>query len=329
MLLPLLFLAQLSPQAQADYRKFAAERRGECVGPPGRVAPIPLTVGGQSYRLLGDRLEQQGSDSDFVLRIGVISASRDDREQTLAAIRALHAQAAQGGLDVVVMNGDLATQDIDFEDTLFPALAALPVLVVVHAGNAESCGVFNDSATATFLKAGNLINGNWVRTLVFDDGALVTLPGYFDKRFVHSVSAARYDATDLEALSKLWAQTPDPKLLVSHGPPRMTGAAGLDITYDDAHVGDPDLATWIREEKVTFGIFGHILESGGRGSDADGKKVKKPDLWHRDLFVNAGTANPDPWTMLGGKTSYGMGLKVELDAKKKQARYKVLRLSKP
>ena len=107
----------------------------------------------------------------------------------------------------------------------------------------------------------------------------------------------------------------------------MTGRAGIDIASGAGHVGDPDLAKVLKLTKTRFGIFGHILEAGGRGSDLSGKKARKKKRWARSLYVNAGTANPDPWSMLGGKTSYGMGLWFELDSRRGKARYRVVRRS--
>jgi hypothetical protein len=80
----------------------------------------------------------------------------------------------------------------------------------------------------------------------------------------------------------------------------------------------------IKAANVRFGIFGHILESGGRASDLSGKKKVKPSTWSKQLYVNAGTANPDPWELLNKEFSYGMGLWVEVE--KNRARYRVFRL---
>lgn len=312
----------------AAWDKFHEEHRGDCVvGASELASPIELNVQGKRFKLLGHRLVALDKDPDAVLRIGVISATKDDREETLKAIKTMLGKFKKLGMDVLVVNGDLATVDLEMEDKLLPALADSGVLTVVHVGNTESCGVFNDAATKTFKKYPNFINGNWVRQIELDDGVLYTLPGYFDRRFSHTGGAAKYKERDLVELRRMIKAGPGPKVLVSHGPPMMKGRRGIDIASGAGHVGDAQMTEMITKAKVQFGIFGHILEAGGRGSDLVGKRARKQKRWHKSLYVNAGTINPDPWVMLNGKTSYGMGMHVEI--KGKRARYRVLKLRAP
>src|SRR5205085_669243 len=110
---------------------------GECVGPPGTLAtPIDIEVGPRKYRLEGHRLVELGDDKDKVLRIGLLSATKDDRPETLAAIATMLDRFDKRKVDVIVANGDLATDEFEME-TLFPALAEAKVLVVVTIGNTE------------------------------------------------------------------------------------------------------------------------------------------------------------------------------------------------
>lgn len=312
----------------AAYEAFAKSRGGNCVGPKGDLsAPLDIEAGGHRYRLHGHRLEQLDRDKDRVLRIGVISATKDEREETLAALAQLIGQLKAKKMDVLVVNGDIAQHDINVDEKIFPALAKSGVLTIVVAGNTESCGYFNRAATKVAKTHRNLVNGNYVRQLELEDGVLYTLPGYHDRRFQHTGGAAHYDKDDIYELRRMIRAGPGPKILVSHGPPKMTGKRGIDLALDVGHVGDPQITDVLRGADVPFGIFGHILESGGRGSDLLGKKRRRPGRWYGALYVNAGTANPDPWTMLDGETSYGMALLYEVRGKK--ARYEVLRLKAP
>jgi Icc-related predicted phosphoesterase len=319
--------AAAPPDAWAAYQKFAEARSGECVGPEGTLeTPLDIQVAGHRYQLLGDRLRQVDADGDKVLRIGVISATKDDREETLAAIATLVAKLKAKEMDLLLVNGDIASHEINVDERLFPALADSGVLTLIFVGNTESCGYFNQAATKVFEGKRNLINGNWVRQLELDDGVIYTLPGYHDRRFVHTGGAGHYDEDDVYALRRRVNAGPGPKILVSHGPPLMKGKQGIDEAAGAGHVGDPQITEVLRAGKVPFGIFGHILEAGGRGSDLAGKAAK-PKAWQKSLYVNAGSANPDPWTMLNGKPSYGMALFVEV--KGKQARYEILTLPAP
>lgn len=327
-------VAPVAPDVAA-WSTFAEARRGECVGPPGVLAtPLELRRGERTYRLEGHRLVEVTRDADHLLRVGVLSAIKDDREPTLAAVRTLRARLEKAGIDVLVVNGDLATNLFELEK-VFAALAESPVLVVAVIGNTESCGAFNQAAEAVFATQRHVLNGNWVRRLELDDGTLVTLPGYYDRRFTHTGGAAHYDAADLEVLGDLLrnpAGATAPVVLISHGPPLGEAKKGIDVVNDGSHVGDAAMTTVMKDTGVVFGLFGHILESGGRATDSLGKQPKAVGAWHESLIVNAGSANTDPWTMVEGTTSYGMAVRFELDTTPKRparARYAVERLPAP
>ena len=176
--------APLSDADQQAWDAFAESRNGECMGPEGELGkPIQIEVGGHKYRLEGHRLVQLDKDRDHRLRIGVLSATKDDRQATLQAIRELKKKLMSQGMDILVVNGDIAAHDVIMHDELLPVIADSNTLVLVTAGNTESCGSFNRSVTKVFRKMPHLINGNWVRVLELDDATLVTQPGYHDRRF--------------------------------------------------------------------------------------------------------------------------------------------------
>jgi Icc-related predicted phosphoesterase len=306
---------------------FAHSRGGNCIGSAGELdEPIELSAGKHRYKLFGHRLVQADQDRDKLVRIGVVSATKDDRSETLQAIKHMYALFKRKKIDLIIANGDLASDEFQME-TVFPALADTDVLVVALTGNTESCGSFNKIASDTFKSHPNFINGNWVRRIELDDATLITVPGYYDRRFVHTGGASVYNGDDLRALEQIAKGSSSPLIIVSHGPPKMSGKKAIDVATDIGNVGDPALTELIKDLKIPFGIFGHILEAGGRGTDLSGKRSYKPKKWAPALYVNAGTLNPDPWRMLDGKASYGMALYVEVE--KKRARYEVLKMPKP
>lgn len=325
-LLPLTAYAEPPEAKPSPWDAFAEARRGECVGPAGTLdAPLEFAAGGHKYRLEGSKLVQvdrKGAD----LKVGVISATKDDREETIAALQTLIKRMKLAKVDVIIANGDLGADEFQLE-AVMNALADSEILVVAHAGNTESCGSFNRMADQIQRKKMSFINGNWVRRFELDGGTLLTLPGYYDKRFVHTSGAARYSTDDLAALRKLAEGAPKPVVLVSHGPPKMMGKKGIDVATDVGNVGDQDMTDLIKELQIPFGIFGHILEAGGRGTDLTGRAPAAPNTWQKALYVNAGTANPDPWGMLDGSTSYGMAVILELS--KDRGKFHVEKLPKP
>lgn len=313
--------------AEKTWDELAEKRRAVCLGGPAKLdEPLELAIGARRLRLEGHRLVELTRDPDTVLRIGVLSAIKDDREETIAAIRKAFDHFAKRKVDVIVANGDLATDEFQME-AIFPILAEPEVPVIATIGNTESCGSFNKIAYEVSKKRPGLINGNWVRVIELDDATLLTLPGYHDRKFTHTSGASVFDQDDMTELDRFAGEAKAPVVLVSHGPPRQSGKKALDVLHDGENVGSELLAAFLKDSKIRFGIYGHILEAGGRGTDLGGKKVVKPKQWKDQLLVNAGTINPDPWRMLDGRDGAGMVLVVEISGKK--ARYDVLRFPPP
>jgi len=145
-----------------------------------------------------------------------------------------------------------------------------------------------------------------VRRVEGDGFTLVSLPGYYDSRYIHESAGCRYKPEDAQELTRIARGAASPVVLVTHGPPRQEGRAALDVTEDGHNVGDPDLTSAIAEARINFGVFGHILEAGGRATDLEGKKPVKPGLAVSALYLNPGPAFADPWGLNSGGVSHGM-----------------------
>jgi Icc-related predicted phosphoesterase len=180
----------------------------------------------------------------------------------------------------------------------------MPVYGII--GNSESRSSFNRALLSAFRKHPNVFNLNLLRRVEGDGFTLVSLPGYYDRRYIHESAGCQYKPEDAQELSRIARGAPSPVVLVTHGPPRQEGRAALDVTEDGHNVGDPDLAVVIAEAKIPFGVFGHILESGGRATDLQGRKPVKPGQAVPALYVNPGPAFADPWGLNGGGVSRGM-----------------------
>ena len=326
----LLFLGSFSAGAQDNRKKLWADfgelRSGDCLGEAGKLdKPIHIDTGKFQYELRGSELVELSKNKAASLKIGVISATKDDRGITISAMNALIDWMKSENIQILLANGDLATNSLQM-GKIFSTLASSGAVVIAYTGNTESCGSFNRVATSVFNKYPNFLNGNWVRKLDLHHAVMVTLPGYYDKRFTHVSGAAHYRAKHLEQLVEMFEESKKPVIFTSHGPPKMKGKYGIDIASGVGHVGDQEMADMLDFEEVSFGIFGHILEAGGLASNLSGNKKREEDQWYKSLFINAGAANPDPWPMLNGKTTYGMGAIFELKGTK--ARYKVKKLKK-
>ena len=152
---------------------------------------------------------------------------------------------------------------------------------------------------------------NVIRDVDFGGVHLVSLPGYFNRRFLQP-GACHYGEGDVAELTRLTsdlAKRGEVVVLTSHGPPLGKGAAALDVTNDGENVGDPQLNALLNDGGVSFGLFSHILEAGGRVvEDVDGaSNVPLPmKAAKKKLYVNVGAASSFGWGMLSGKTSRGL-----------------------
>lgn len=308
----------------ADWTAYIKANRYACPGPLDTLTDARVfEAGGKTYQQTGYRVEVQNPDADQHTKIGVLSASKDISSFTRKNIEAALAWFKKEGVEWIVANGDLALDEFDFEDIVkLLAKDEIPLLVVL--GNSDSRGSWARIYRSVAQKYPHVFDGTLVRQIVADDAEFWTMPGYHNKAFIHQTGACTYQTKDVDLIRRsLKPSGLAPVVLVSHGPPQGKGWGALDRIGDKKNVGDPDLTHLIRKRDIPFGIFGHILEAGGRGVAGDQKSRIAPNVYKPKLHVNAGSVSGDPWPMLDGSASYGMALIVELRAGK--ARYSVKR----
>jgi Icc-related predicted phosphoesterase len=153
---------------------------------------------------------------------------------------------------------------------------------------------------------------------------LVGLPGYFNRTFIHASGGCHYQDKDVDALASVVDGATAPAVLVSHGPPRGQGKDALDHAVEAGNVGNEKLTSFLKAKNVKFGIFGHILEAGGRGIDGGSGKFVPPGEWSKSLHINVGSASGTPWQMNDGTVSTGIAMIFEVSGDK--ARYQVRKL---
>ncbi len=325
-LLALLFAPFSAAQAaeHRDWASFMKANRYKCPGPFDTLKkPRKVTLGGKSYRHDGYTLEIEKPDDDDRVVIGVMSALKDVTPNTRKNVEEALSWFRSRGAEWLVVNGDIAIEELALEDAIdVLGESGLPTLMVL--GNSESRSSFARAYASKSKKYPNLVNGTWVRKIVADDAEFWTLPGYYSKSFVYQGAGCRYKQEDVEAMRKeLLPSGATPVVLVSHGPPRGTGPRSIDVITDNSNVGDEAMSQLIKKENIPFGIFGHILESGGRAVAGDLATPVAQERASAALYVNAGSISGDPWGMNDGSTSYGMALLVIIDGGK--ATYEVKR----
>lgn len=259
--------------------------------------------------------------------LGLLAGIKDLEPETKVMLDTFIAGFEKADVDAIVIGGDSSSEP-DALDQILEYLGKAtnrPLLIV--AGNMERGAALN-YAVLKQRKAGatHLLNLDVVRRYDGDGVDVLGLGGYHDKAYLHLAGGCIYKEKDIDALERAAAAADDPVVLLTHGPPRQKGQQAIDYVPGADNVGDPHLTELINKAKISFGIHGHILEAAGRATDASGKPLpqKKP---HPALFVNQGSANPLPWKLNDGTTSYGLAALLTIDGKK--ASYEILRGAKP
>jgi len=310
-----------------DFDAYQEAQETRCVGPAdGRQAsPGSYEVG--SYRYLVDgafarvwRTSPRANPAQF--RLGLVGAIKDETVETKANLAEYLGKFKSQDVDAIVVLGDTAFMETEVEEILgLLAESGLPVLAII--GNMESRSGWNRALRAAHASHRNVLNLDFVRVADLGPVQLVSLPGYYDKRFTHQSSSCVYEDDDTRGIAKLAAGLPGPVVLVSHGPPKQSGKLALDYVPEAGNVGDERMTDAIAAAKIPFGVFDHVLESGGRATDLSGKKEIRPLTPAEALYVNAGSGNSLPWRMNVGPESYGMAVVLTVEGKK--AKYEVFR----
>lgn len=313
------------PKGPTQVSEIASFYAGRCpVAPFTLPQPETRTVAGHSFAVHGSRWERLGGAWSEELRIGVLGALKDASPATRANVQRAAKRFQAEKVNFVVANGDLG-EDRELDDVFFLLGESFSVPVLVFAGNMEWTAAFSEAFAKAGAKHPQLINGNWARHIDLGGVHLLTLPGWSNRSFMQS-GACRYgdaDLEDLRRLAKPLVEAGEPIVLLTHGPPRGDGPEALDMTYDSGNVGNEQLRHLIDELPISFGIFSHILESGGRirSGFADGALLKSPVRKPQTrLYLNAGSASAFAWEMLDKSRSEGMAAVFRLRDGKATAR---------
>jgi hypothetical protein len=327
--LALALLAQAGepPKTYADWQSLV---EFECNGPWLNLAePEVKTAGKFRYELKGAtakvrRLEERKPGP---VKLGLLAGIKDVDDETRAALKLFIAAFEAADVEAILVGGDTGEQpaQLDAVYEFLVQLTARPLLSIT--GNTERAGSHN-FAISKQRKAGHhqLTNLGQVRRYDGDGFDVVSLSGYHDRTFLHLSGGCIYDQLALDGAEQALKAADDPVVLLVHGPPQQRGKLSLDQVPGVGNVGDPQLTALISKYKIPFGVFGHILEAGARGTDLAGKPLPQKKL-HKALYVNQGSANALPWKLNDGTTSYGIAALLTIDGK--QGSYEVLRAPKP
>ena len=305
-----------------SWEAYLSRYRTQCFPPFAKLRQKSVRqIANRRFRLEGTKLVELKPRKRKVTRIGVISAPKDSTRMTRANLVRFVEEFKAQRVDWIVVNGDLA-----YEPSMLPATleilakSGLPVLASI--GNGESVAPFNDALLDAMEKYENVFNTNFIRRIDGSGLSMVVMPGYYDPNYIHPPDGCHYTADHVKQLDRLAkSKHGKPVVVISHGPPKYEGPDGLDVIHNGDNVGDSALSDLITGNGIGFGIFGHILEAGGRGVDKAGKAVA-PNTKVKQLYVNAGSASAIPWRMRDESINRGMAMLLTID--RYGATYKVL-----
>jgi hypothetical protein len=280
--------------------------------------PHEKAIAGTRWTVHGSTAVREGHWSG-PLAIGVLGAIKDASDATRDNLKKAKAAFDKARVDVVLANGDVAeTAEIQDVAAMLGELFGDERPFFVHSGNSEWTGGFTEAFVELEQKHPAFLNLNLIRDVDVGGIHLLSLPGWSVKQFVKA-GGCRYGPDDVAALGERAAAIAargELAVLTAHGPPRGPDGRSLDRTHDFGNVGDESLAALLQQGTIRFGIFGHILEAGGRAtSDATTHKplplpMKKPAS---SLFVNVGSASSMGIQMLDRRTSRGIAAIVVID----------------
>jgi Icc-related predicted phosphoesterase len=311
------------PEPDSAVYRYLRARRLKCTSKWLELGtPVEICIGGRTYSYTGPALTAKKPDTDGVVTLGVLGATKDFSEDSRKALGKFLKRFKKERVDALVLVGDIAASELEITQVLLTC-AKTGLLVLAVIGNSEGRAAFNRAILAAMKVAPNVINFNIVRRVDLGGAVLVSLPGYRYKRFVHQANGCLYKDRDLKALGRIVEAARPPVVLVSHGPPAGRGKDALDYAVEAGNVGDVGLGGLIGKRNIPFGLFSHILEAGGQAVDGQDRAVE-PGKWVEKLYINSGSANPLAWQLNSGELSCGMAAVFRV--KKNRANYTLIRL---
>jgi Icc-related predicted phosphoesterase len=277
----------------------------DCVGPFTKEGEEgDVKIGRHTFRRTGAVLAQVDGHADKEIVFGVIANVKEGTPENLfnmkRYIEFFNAQKAEA----ILVAGDSGENKEEISGSLEAiARSGLPVLAIP--GNREARLDFHDAISGLAAKYPNLVDMSRIRLVRFDDASIVSLPGYYDKRFMHNGDAGcQYFKEDVERLAPIVESASQPVVLLSHAEPHGENREAIDA-FQDGNAGDVNITVFLKTHNVPFGIFANIQEAGGRAMDIDSHVIREGE-WKDRLYLNPGLADATEWPLNDGTSSHGM-----------------------
>ena len=260
----------------------------------------------------------QGIERGLIV-FGILSGLREPSDATLKNIDYFLKQFKDAGVQSILVAGDLGFRQEQIEATL-QRLSRAPVPILLIPGAQESFDLFRKAIDNQRRTSPQLLDMTKVRRVTVGNVSVVSIPGYFKPFYLSAGErGCSYTESDLEKLSDLF-KNKGVTFVLSHSPPRSVGEWAVDMGGGGVNTGDLALKRVLQRADVQFGVFGHVYESGGHATGSDGRSPLASGIWQTSLFLQAGSAEAMPLTLVGGGRSAGMAQIVEISGKRARFR---------
>jgi Icc-related predicted phosphoesterase len=278
----------------------------ECVGPfdPDAATPKTLRIGKGTWTRNGALVAAPATHAASGIVLGVIANLKEPTAENLFNLKRYLDFFAEQKADAILVAGDSGGTREEIEGSLEPlAASGLPVLAIP--GNREARLDFHAAVAHLDEKHPNVIDMSQVRLVKLAGASVVSLPGYYDKRFMHmGDGGCLYTKEDVDHLEPIIRMAEGPVVLLAHAEPHGTWREAIDA-FQGGNTGDANLTDFIKTRSVPFGVFANILEAGGRATDIDSNVIREGEAKDR-LYLNPGLADATEWQLNDGTTSHGI-----------------------
>lgn len=281
-----------------------------------RIAPLELRRDGLDLKI-------QGLKSTLTV-VGVLAGINEASRQNFANLDYFLAQFKEAGVQLIAVMGGFGTSEAETASIL-QHLAAAPVPILLVPGAEENFDVFRRVVKGLHKQAPQLVDMTRVRRVHIGRLTLVSLPGYHKPFYLAAKErGCGFQKKDVEETAELF-DAKGTNVILSPTPPLGEGPYAVDRTRGEVNIGYATLRRVLDDQKIRFGIFGHVYESGGHAVQADGRTPARSGVWNESLWIQAGAAEALPMFLQGEGRARGMAQIVSFSADR--ARYQTVDIS--
>ncbi len=262
----------------------------------------------------GHDVEVRGIKQGLVI-FGLIAGMTEPTEANLRNIDYFLEQFKAAGAQAILVPGGVGLLPGQVK-AILSRLARAPVPILVCPGALENYDVFREAVAKARQTSPQILDMTLIRRVRVGNVTVVSLPGYHKPFYLGAKRrGCAYTASDLKETAALFDDK-STGVLLSPSPPRGRSEWSVDRGRGAVNIGDTALTEMFRLSGVRFGLFGHVFESGGHATLGDGNTSVPSGVWQESMFVQAGTADAVPISLVGQGRAVGMAQVVEFSGRR-------------